>query len=148
MTKTTCYTLSLLFCLIWAAAALAEDTNVYTNSNTNQHGMNLPAVPMPNGQDQLRTSGGTTCATSMARNGAYLDLGAIGSQDRSDEHVGSVYARIVIPLGRKPKRIDCAQLYALEIERLRMEMELMRMGLGDMTALPQEVNFDDPSDDG
>jgi hypothetical protein len=29
------------------------------------------------------------------------------------------YARVTIPLGRKPKRIDCSQIYELEIARLR-----------------------------
>ena len=126
--------------LCLAAPAWAEETNVYTNSNTNQHGMNLPAVPQPSGQDQLRASSGTSCSNSLSRS-AYLDVGAIGSQDRADAHVGSVYARVVIPLGRAPKRIDCAQLYALEIERLKMEIDMMRMGLAG-GILPEDASFE------
>ena len=125
-----------------AGPAMAEETNVYTNSNTNQHGMNLPIVPQPSGQDQLRTSGGTMCSSAQST-GAYVDVGAIGSQDRQDSHVGSLYARVVIPLGRRPKRIDCEKRYALVIERLRMELEMMRMGLG-AGMLPEDMTVMGP----
>ena len=37
---------------------------------------------------------------------------------------------MVIPLGRSAKRLDCTQLYALEVERLKIELRLMQMGLG------------------
>jgi hypothetical protein len=40
----------------------------------------------------------------------------------------STYGRIV-PLGRQPKRLDCARLYELEVERLKMELKLLKMGL-------------------
>ena len=36
----------------------------------------------------------------------------------------------MIPLGHQPKRLDCSELYALEVERLKMELRLMQMGLG------------------
>jgi len=39
------------------------------------------------------------------------------------------YARLVIPLGTAPKRLDCAQLYELEIERLKKEIDLLSIGL-------------------
>ncbi|MEL6316276.1 MAG: hypothetical protein AAFR16_01420 [Pseudomonadota bacterium] len=71
----------------------------------------------------------------MNGNGAYLDLGvgrvanSLG-RDAYDEQETSVigYARVVIPLGRKPERLDCKRLYDLEVERLKMEIELLRMG--------------------
>ena len=37
------------------------------------------------------------------------------------------YARVTMPLGKRPKRIDCSRVYELEIERLREEVALLRM---------------------
>ena len=39
------------------------------------------------------------------------------------------YARIVIPLGAQPKRLDCARLYELEIEKLKAEIQMLKVGL-------------------
>lgn len=48
---------------------------------------------------------------------SYMTRGMIG------------YARIVLPLTGAVERIDCKRLYELEIEKLRMEIELMKLGL-------------------
>jgi hypothetical protein len=85
----------------------------------------------------------------MNSNEGYVDLGVAGSarsevpsgqpgtsgvyptgvfvtiNDRDKEAM--VYARVSIPLGKRPKRIDCSKVYELEIERLRQELELLRM---------------------
>ena len=37
------------------------------------------------------------------------------------------YARVTIPLGKQPKRIDCSRMYEWEIERLQEEIALLRM---------------------
>lgn len=39
------------------------------------------------------------------------------------------YARVIIPLGEKPKRIDCSRIFELEIIRLRREIEMLEAGL-------------------
>jgi len=36
----------------------------------------------------------------------------------------------VVPIGRTPKRVDCSRLYELEVERLQLELKLLKMGLG------------------
>ena len=40
---------------------------------------------------------------------------------------GLAYARVTIPLGKMPKRIDCSKIYELEIAKLKQELELMKM---------------------
>lgn len=45
--------------------------------------------------------------------------------DEEDDFSSIGYARVVIPLGTRPKRIDCSQIFELEIERLRKELELL-----------------------
>ena len=39
------------------------------------------------------------------------------------------YARIIVPLGASPRRLDCARLYDLEIARLKAEIQLLKTGL-------------------
>ncbi|TPL04224.1 MULTISPECIES: hypothetical protein [unclassified Mesorhizobium] len=122
-------TLSLLSVLAVISRGLAEDI---LNLNQNQTGFSLPGVSLPQGQDEVHASDGTTCRSAVSGSGAYLDLGVIrgnnsGNQTNSDI---ATYGRVVIPIGRTPKRVDCSRLYELEVERLQLELKLLKMGLG------------------
>lgn len=100
-------------------------------NQTYSHGLFLPQVPQPNGQDEIRAADGTTCKTSMASNDAYLDVGGLGGQDIDGQfNNGTVYGRLIVPLGTVPNRLDCSQLYQLEVQRLKHEVELLRSGIG------------------
>lgn len=113
-------------------SALAEDS---TNNS-----FQLPGVSLPSGSDEVRAADGTSCRSAIGNGGAYLDIGVIGnpgaltgSSDSSGidtSSTTSAYGRIVIPLGRSRKRVDCTRLYDLEVRRLEMELRLMEMGLG------------------
>jgi hypothetical protein len=105
----------------------ARAGDVYT-LNQNQNGFSLPGVSLPQGQDEVRAADGTTCRSAVSGNGAYVDVGVIGGTGTSTGEMAT-YGRVVIPLGRTPPRLDCAKLYALEIERLQMELRLLKMGL-------------------
>lgn len=120
------------------------NSTTYYHTNTLSHGMYLPSVAIPHSNDEVRASDGTACRSSMASNKGYLDVGAIGNQDPArDTTSASVYGRVVMPLGEKPQRIDCSVLYNLEVERLRMELELARMGARDVRAYePGATTFD------
>lgn len=108
--------------------ASAGETNFY-QSNT-QYGVALPNTSLPTGSDEVRAADGTSCRSSVGGDGAYVDTGVIGSPGQSSEDFsGAVYTRLVIPLGGRSKRLNCASLYELEIQRLRMELDLARMGL-------------------
>ena len=122
--KTALTVIGLGVVLTWMTPARAQTIN---NSN---FGFNLPAAPRPNGFDEVRTSDGTTCRSAMGGNGAYLDVGGIGGQgDNGHFDRGSVYGRVVIPLGERPGRIDCTSLYQLEIERLKLQLQAAKAGL-------------------
>ena len=92
----------------------------------------------------METAEGTRCRQSINSSGSYLDMGVTGRaaselprdpangaaffaypQDRDRE--GLVYARVTIPLGKRPQRIDCSRLYELEIARLKQQVELLSM---------------------
>ena len=99
-----------------------------SSSSYNQQGFNLPSAPRSSGQDIVRGSGGISCQSSVGGNGPVLDLGVIGTNDIYSRDSTALYGRITVPLGKKPKRVDCSKLYDLEIQRLKMELQLMRAG--------------------
>jgi hypothetical protein len=114
--------------MLFSAPAFAVDTTVYQNNS--QTGMTLPNVSLPSGADEIRAGDGTSCRSSVGGDGAYIDSGIIGSPGGNGlEQSGSFYSRVVIPLGEKPRRLDCSTLYDLEVQRLRMELQLAKMGL-------------------
>jgi hypothetical protein len=98
----------------------------------------LPSPPVgPGGEDSITTSEGVRCSQSINSSGGYLDFGVAGGNldsyttpsttPGSQSAIG--YARIIIPLGQAPKRIDCSRLYDLEISRLKAEIQMLKVGL-------------------
>lgn len=99
-------------------------------------GLLLPAPPVgPGGEDAITTSEGVRCSQSINSSGGYLDFGVAGGNlsnyaTSSEEDQSTIgYARIIVPLGASPKRLDCSRLYDLEIARLRAEIELLKVGI-------------------
>lgn len=106
-----------------------------------QPGIYLPQAPMgPGGEDTIETSSGTRCRQSINSSNGYVDVGVAGSAASGvPDTVGAfiniterdnqalAYARVTIPLGKMPKRIDCSKIYELEIAKLRQELELLKM---------------------
>ena len=100
------------------------------------------SVSLPNSQqtynyDEIRTSSGTTCRQAMGSN-LTAEVGVIDADSFDRNHYSeidksfrkkdsdaAIYARIVYQIGA-PKRIDCSQLYAIEIENLKAELEMLR----------------------
>ena len=111
-----------------------------TSAEALAQGVYLPVPPSgPGGEDVIETASGSRCRQSMNSNGAYLDVGITGrtssGRDRNtslypspqagNEAVG--YARVTLPLGKRPDRLDCSRLYELEIARMKREIELLRL---------------------
>lgn len=101
-------------------------------------GLLLPPPPVgPGGEDSITTSEGVRCSQSINSSGGYLDLGIAGGNLSSYYDTNSVnspqsaigYARVIIPLGQAPQRLDCSSLYNLEIQKLKAEVQLLRQGL-------------------
>lgn len=101
-------------------------------------GILLPSPPMgPGGEDAITTSEGVRCSQSINSSGGYLDFGVAGGDLSNYSVPGSSpgqqsaigYARIIVPLGPSPKRLDCARLYDLEIARLKAEIGMLKVGL-------------------
>lgn len=100
-------------------------------------GILLPPAPIgPGGEDSITTSQGVTCSQSINSSSGYLDFGvaaggglSVGTASLNAQPTTLGYARIVIPLGTPPGRLDCSRLYEMEIERLQREIELLSIGL-------------------
>ena len=120
------------FCL--ASAALIAAVSCASAAD----GILLPSPPVgPGGEDSITTSEGVRCSQSINSSGGYLDFGVAGGDLSSYANPGATpgqqsaigYARIILPLGNSPRRLDCAQLYDLEIARLKAEIEMLKVGL-------------------
>jgi hypothetical protein len=101
-------------------------------------GLLLPPPPVgPGGEDSITTSEGVRCSQSINSSGGYLDLGVAGGNlsnyydvGDADQPQGAVaYARVILPLGEAPTRLNCARLYELEIQKLKAEIEMLKVGL-------------------
>lgn len=98
----------------------------------------MPSPPVgPGGEDAITTSEGVRCSQSINSSGGYLDFGVAGGDLSTYATPGVVpgaqsaigYARIIIPIGSTPKRLDCSRLYDLEIQRLKAEIRMLKVGL-------------------
>jgi len=116
---------SVALILASACSALAAD------------GLLLPPPPVgPGGEDSITTSEGVRCSQSINSSGGYLDLGIAGGDlnnyygaEEPGPQSAVGYARVIVPLGAAPKRLDCSRLYEFEIEKLKAQIELMKIGL-------------------
>lgn len=120
------------FSLAFAAFTLASSSALAAD------GLLLPPPPTgPGGEDSITTSEGVRCEQSINSAGGYLDVGVAGGDLTTysspsatpDQNSAIGYARIIIPLGTPPKRLDCSALYQLEIERLKSEIAALKVGL-------------------
>ena len=111
-----------------AVALLGFLTPSLAQEASQNAGFSLPGVTLPSGTDEVRAADGTSCRSAVGGNGAYLDVGVIGKQSSSNDN--AYYGRVVVPLGKAPKRLNCSALYELEIERLKLELELAKAGMG------------------
>lgn len=116
--------------------------------------INLPSTPsFAQGQDKIRGADGTECARSTAPRSKWAEVGVVGTGvggqgvENSYPFVGyngaiptaqpysraggAIYGRIIINLDANQSDLDCNHLYALELDRLRAELEQAKLiGVG------------------
>lgn len=86
--------------------------------------ISLPNSPNSYNYDEIQTSEGTRCHQGIS-NGKSFEFGVAGT----DASNTVAYARLIVPIGKKPKRIDCSRVYELEIQRLKAELEIMKYSM-------------------
>jgi hypothetical protein len=123
--------ITVLFVLLLSSNAYSQSLN-----------LSIPSAPSNFGSDRFR-AGDLDCQNSIG-SATNLEFGVTGIQrgdpqfDNSSPDVG-VYARIVIPLGARPKsRINCNTLYQLELSKKRLEVLRLERELNQLKALQFE----------
>jgi hypothetical protein len=131
---------TIVFVLI-GSSALAQ------NSTNNSLGLSLPAAPQSYQSDSFR-SGELDCSNAIgsATNLEFGVTGLIRNDDIGFNNIGpssragdvGVYARIVIPLGGPKERINCNDLYEIELQRKRLEVMRLEQELQELRRLQFE----------
>ena len=122
-------------------------TQAYADSSSMN--LALPSMGQSYGQDKVRAgdfecsasvSGGTTFETGVSSiiNNAVSPFESDDPMNPQTKDIG-LYARIVIPLDAPPKRLDCTQLYNLELSRKRLELQKLQQELDNLRKLQKQA---------
>lgn len=129
--------LALVLCVI--SSSVAADSNSLT--------LALPSPPM-NYQSDSFSTGSTRCSNAVG-GGINLEYGVTGvlsglDTDSRGRNIG-VYARVVIPLDKPKSRINCDDLYQIELTQRRLEIQKLRNeieALKNLQAVDSEMEFE------
>lgn len=104
--------------------------------------MSMPSPKSNSGYDRVSGTTGLVCESSVSTD-TYFEIGSYANEknDKPRHYYGSsndskfgtdndsfgVYARVIIPLTGAKKRVDCNRLYNLEIEKLKLEIERLKL---------------------
>lgn len=119
------------------------------------------AIPQSSGSfqsDRIRT-GNTECQMAID-SATRVEFGVVGILNQNDPFSSNVYnnpyydpttfddgkfvrdvgvyGRIVIPIGAPKKRLDCAKLYEIELEKQRLELFKLKQEIQQLRALKFE----------
>ena len=117
-----------IFCiaaLVWFISA------IQALSDSSSLAVQLPTPPMNYQSDRFR-AGNLDCSNAIG-GGTTLEWGVTGVVSNSG-NVGQgkdigLYARVVIPLDKPRSRINCDDLYQLELTQRRLEVQMLRAEL-------------------
>jgi hypothetical protein len=119
--------------------------NIATAENSSLS-LALPSPPM-NYQSDSFSTGNMRCSNSVG-GGVNLEYGVTGVLSGLDTNskgrdIG-VYARIVIPLDKPKARINCNDLYQIELAQRRLEIQKLRDEIEALKNLQNvEMEFED-----
>lgn len=118
-----------------------------TSAGADSLNLALPSAPGSYQSDKFR-AGDLDCSNAIG-SATRLETGVTGIITKSQDEFGlntgnrtgdvGVYARIVIPLGKRVKsRIDCNRLYELELRKKQLEVMKLEQELKQLRALQFE----------
>lgn len=129
--------LSLVIILFWSSVSLGQSSS----------SLNLSIPTAPGSYQSDRFKAGDLDCTNAIGSATNLEFGVTGIIGRGytdplngyvDSRVGDVgvFARIIIPLGKKPKsRVDCNRLYELELRKKQLEVMRLEQEIQQLRAL-------------
>ena len=127
---------TLIILLFYSSVAFAQSSSL---------NLSLPTAPGSYQSDRFK-AGDLDCSNAIG-SATNLEFGVTGIIGRGytdplsgyvDSRVGDVgvFARIIIPLGQKPKaRIDCNELYQLELRKKQLEVMRLEQEIQQLRAL-------------
>ena len=135
----------------WVLAILAIGTAAQAENGS--LALQLPNPPMNYQSDRFR-AGNLDCSNAVG-GGTNLEFGVTGvinniggNYDRMNEYFNQqskdigVYARIVIPLDKPRARINCDDLYRLELKNRQLEILKLERELEQLKQLQQDMDFE------
>ena len=127
---TNCYVSSLLRCTV---AVLLTTTTSFA-----QVSIQLPSTINSGARDRIVTPERFECENSLSGK-AQIEYGVAASNAQSDNIFNTntnnqgkaitVYGKLIVPIGGPKSRIDCNQLYELEIKRRQLEIKILEQQL-------------------
>ena len=106
----------------------------------------LPGAPGSYQSDSFRAEG-LDCSMAIG-SATNVEFGVIGVINRAPNTITTdlnmqqrdvgIYGRITIPIGAPPTRLDCNELYQLELKKKRMEVQKLERELQNLRALKFE----------
>ncbi len=106
--------------------------------------LSLPSPPI-NGQSDSFSANNLRCSNAVG-GGVNLEYGITGvlsglETSSRGKDIG-VYARIVIPLDKPKSRINCDDLYQVELAQRRLEIQKLRDELEQLKNLQDDMDFE------
>ena len=108
--------------------------------------LQLPNPPMNYQSDRFR-AGNLDCSNAVG-GGTNLEFGVTGVFNNYDDPLQpqskdmGIYARVVIPLDKPKSRINCDDLYRLELRQRRLEIIKLEEELRQLRELKETVEFE------
>ena len=110
------------------------------NAESNSLALQLPSPPLNYQSDRFK-AGNLDCSNAVG-GATNLEFGVTGvmtdlnSSTARGKDIG-IYARIVIPLDKPKSRINCNDLFQLEMTQRRLEIQMLRAELDQLKRLQQ-----------
>jgi len=114
------------------------------NAESSSLSLQLPSPPLNYQSDRFK-AGSLDCSNAIG-GATNLEFGVTGvmndfnSNTAQGKDIG-IYARVVIPLDKPKSRINCDDLFQLEIRQRRLEIQMLRAELAQLKRL-QDSNVD------
>tara|TARA_R110000764_G_scaffold166474_2_gene253412 strand:+ start:312 stop:722 length:411 start_codon:yes stop_codon:yes gene_type:complete len=132
-----------------ALALCMMSSSVFAQSNNLS--LSLPSPPMNYQSDRFR-AGNLDCSNAVG-GGVNLEFGVTGVLNNVGDALDiyenpmqkkdlGVYARIVIPLDKPKARINCDDLYQVELAQRRLEIQMLRDELEQLKNLQGNMEFE------
>ena len=125
---------------LWLVSFFIFFSVLEARSESNSLALQLPSAPMNYQSDRFR-AGDLDCSNAVG-GGTTLEWGVTGVITDIGNGVGQgkdvgLYARVVIPLDKPKSRVNCDDLFQLEIRHRRLEIEMLRAELEQLKRLQE-----------